>query len=223
MYELNEWQKLIAPEPNARQWEYLQKCRQPRSEVMFGYGSGGGGTTALLLASLDGCMTDGHVGLLMNRSRMGLYQPGGMVNRLSASLAGKHGVSYQCSNRSWTFSGTFGTSHLYLGHVQEPNDIYNYFAMELSFLGFDHLEQFTESDYRILRSRIRGEGTGATACNAVVSRDENAAWIPKHFAGQVPATMEDNPHLDSDDYKRNLLNLDPADYHVLVHGEWQNG
>lgn len=219
MYELNKWQKLIVSQPTERQWAFLEKCREPKSEVMFGYGAGAGATTALLLAALDGCETGGYYGLLLRRRYRDMVQSHGIADRLAKALHGQSGASFNKSRMEWTFTGDNGTAHLLLGQIEKPGAACYYIGIELSFLGFDHLQQFDQSDYLTLRSRLR-LGDSITAATAVVSRDEKAAWIPSHFAMQSVATMRDNPHLDSEEYKKSLLNLHPEQWRALTYGEW---
>lgn len=219
MYELNQWQKLIATEPTPRQWEFLERCRQPTSEVMFGYGAGAGATTAMLLAALDECTTDGYCGLLLKKRYRDIIQLGGIADRLANALSVNASASFNRSRMEWTFSGEQSTSHLLLGSIEKPSDVRNYYGLELSFLGFDHLQQFDKANYDILRSRLR-VGSSVTAATAVMSRAENAEWIPAYFAERVVSTMHDNPHLDVAQYKRSLINLDPVTAHALANGDW---
>lgn len=134
---------------------------------------------------------------------------------------------------------------LVFGHLESENDKYQYQGGEFQGVGFDELTQFTETQYTYLLSRIRrpkfdalppGDPVRALArvplrCRAGANPGgEGHQWVFDRFVNPktrapgrefVPAKLTDNPHLDQEEYRKALSNLDHVTRAQLEDGNWE--
>lgn len=61
--------------------------------------------------------------------------------------------------------------------------------------------------------RAEGDDDGPYVCHS-------PAWVAEHGRVFIPARLEDNPHLDRDEYERGLAELDPVTRAHLRMGDW---
>ena len=219
---LPKWTRYIPHAPTERQWAFLLlDCK----EALYGGQAGGGKSDALLMAALQYVDTPGYHAILFRRTYADLERPGALIPRSHEWL---QGTDAHWNGRRWTFpSGAV----LDFGYLDNANDIYRYQSSEYQFLGFDELTQFEESWYRYLFSRARR----TTSVNAPV-RVRTASnpggvghdWVRRRFFDDgfihgrafVPARLEDNPHINTEEYDESLQELDPITYAQLRHGDW---
>ena len=97
--------------------------------------------------------------------------------------------------------------------------------------GFDELTQFTEYQYRYMHSRTRRlEGSNVPIKIRGASNPGSIGheWVKQRFIVEgkeynrpfIPATLNDNPHLDRVSYIKSLSNLDPVTRLQLLNGDW---
>lgn len=197
-------------------------------EALYGGACGGGKSSALLMAALQYVDVPGYAAYIFRRTFADLAKPGALIPRSHEWLANTD-ADWRGDTKSWHFpSGAV----LAFGYLEHENDKYNYQGTEAQFCGFDEATQFSETQYRYLFSRLRRlEGSpvpirtrGATNPGGV-----GHEWVRQRFlvegkgAGRVfvPARLEDNPHLDRDDYELSLANLDPITRAQLRNGDWE--
>ena len=93
--------------------------------------------------------------------------------------------------------------------------------------GFDELTQFTETQYRYMFSRLRRlKGTQVPIRMRAGTNpgDRGHDWVEARFVNGdkpfLPALIEDNPHLDREEYIESLMELDPMTREQLLKGDW---
>lgn len=197
-------------------------------EALYGGAAGGGKSSALLMAALQYVDVPGYAAYIFRRTFADLAKPGALIPRSHEWLS-RTDADWRGDTKSWHFpSGAV----LAFGYLEHENDKYNYQGTEAQFCGFDEATQFSETQYRYLFSRLRKlEGSripvrtrGATNPGGI-----GHEWVRQRFLVEgkqngrvfVPARLEDNPHLDRDDYELSLANLDPITRAQLRNGDWE--
>lgn len=217
--------KQYCPEtPTAKQREFLGlDCY----EALYGGAAGGGKSSTILMAALQYVHVPGYSALILRKSFADLALPGAIMDRAKSWLIPK-GVQWQDRDKVFTFPSG---AKIQFGYLDHADSVYRYQGSELQFLAFDELTQFREREYLYLHSRIR-----KTTEAQVPLRIRNATnpggighrWVYARFVDPetrgtrlfTPAKLEDNPHLNKDEYLQALSNLDPITRAQLERGEW---
>lgn len=211
--------------PTERQREFLDV---DAFEALYGGQAGGGKSSALLMGALQHVDKPGYAALILRRTYADLALPGAIMDRSHEWLAGKPGVRWDDTTKTWHFPSGATVS---FGYLQYDRDRYRYQGAELQYLAFDELTQFPEAAYRYLLSRVRrvhgidaplrvrsGTNPGGIGHDWVFERFVNADTRGDRVF--VPARLEDNPYLDTAEYERSLAQLDPVTRMQLRHGDW---
>ncbi len=189
----------------------------PNKEAFFGGQPGGGKSDALLMAALQYVDVPGYSALLLRRTYADLALAGALMDRARSWLAGTDAV-WNEQRKIWRFPSG---ATLTFGYLDNENDKYRYQGSEFQFVGFDEVSQFVETQYRYLFSRLR-RLTGSvvplrmrSAGNPPTTAD--GQWVKNHFVLHrpknvifVPSGLDDNPHLDKEEYLSSLSHLDEA-------------
>jgi predicted phage terminase large subunit-like protein len=211
--------------PTPKQAEFLTL---PNREAFYGGAAGGGKSDALLTGALMYVTEPGYAGILFRRSYADLALPGALMDRAQEWLGGTD-ASWNGTEKTWTFPSG---ATLTFGYLQTEKDKYRYQSAEFQYVGFDELTQFTLSQYRYLFSRLRrlkGSRIPIRMRSASNPGGEGHEWVKEHFLEEgpekgrpfIPARLEDNPHLDVEEYERSLEELDPVTRAQLRHGDWE--
>ncbi len=199
------------------------------AEVLFGGAAGGGKSSALLMAALQFAAVPGYSAILFRRTYSDLALPGALMSRAAEWLSGASGAKWNDTTKTWTFPSG---ATLTFGYLDTANDRYRYQSSEFSFVGFDELTTFQEVDYLYLFSRLRRLRDSQVPLRMRAATNPGGVghqWCKRRFltpeakeAGRlfIPARLEDNPHLDQDQYVKALLNLDPFTRSQLLKGDW---
>src|SRR3990167_3548249 len=145
-----------------------------------------------------------------------------------------HGTNY-CANYP---TG----SRLFFSYVGHEDDALNLLGAELAAAYFDELSAIPWDYFMKLQASVRSKKTSrikAVTRSATNPFGESAAEIEKFFVhrdvdpddtdfdnyfpedwGYIQINMEDNPHIDVDDYKRRLGNLQPHLKKAWLYGEY---
>lgn len=179
----------------------------------------------------------GYAALLLRRTYPDLALPGALMDRAHDWLCGTD-AQWNDKARQWAFpSGAV----LQFGYLEHEKDKYRYKSAEFQFVGFDELTGFSETQYRYLFSRLRrlktanvpirmraASNPGDVGHEWVKARFHLAEPDPRRRAGMnvaadrafIPAQLDDNPHLDRDEYASALAKLDHVTRRQLRHGDW---
>jgi predicted phage terminase large subunit-like protein len=225
---LNLPEEYIPQTPTPRQAAFLLV---PHREAFFGGAAGPGKSSALLMSALQYVDISGYNAILFRRTYKDLAQPGALMDRAHEWL-GKSDAKWDKQEKRWTFPSG---ATLTFAYMDTEVDKYNYQGAEFQFVGFDELTQFTFSMYSYMFSRMR-----RTKDNLHVPLRMRAAgnpggvgheWVKERFIDLddpddmkkrifVPASLADNPHVDSVEYMESLDNLDPVTRAQLKNGDW---
>ena len=215
--------RYIPHAPTVRQSAFLLL---PTREALYGGAAGGGKSDALLMGALQYVDVPGFSALLLRRTFRQLELPDALIPRSHAWLASTD-AKWSGDNRRWTFPSG---ATIDFGHLEHEKDKYTYQGSAFQYIGFDELTQFLESQYLYLLSRLRRlEGStiplrvrgasnpGGTGHDWVKGRFVDPRSLERPF---VSAKLDDNPHLDREQYAKSLALLDPFTRAQLLAGDW---
>lgn len=214
---------------------------------MYGGAAGGGKSDALIMDALQYAHCPGYSALLLRRTFPDLNLPGAIMHRAKAWLL-PHGVRWNDRDKTFTFEGgaqlTFGyletekdkyryqgSEYQYVGFDEGTQfEVGEYlYLMSRNRRTADIVDPLT-GDPVPLRMRmatnpgnighewVRGRfvpATDAVTDEPVYPRDEQG-----EVRVFVPARLSDNPHLNAEEYARNLAELDPVTREQLLNGDW---
>ncbi len=179
------------------------------------------------MAALQYVHDPSYAALLLRRTYADLSLPGALMDRAHEWWQGT-GAKWDDRTKTWGFpSGATIT----FGYLENEKDKFRYQGAEFSFVGWDELTQFPETAYRYLHSRTRRKA-GATYPIRIRGASNPGGigheWVRQRFIVEgeeqgrpfIPARLEDNPHLDREEYERSLMQLDPVTRAQLRNGDW---
>ena len=189
--------------------------------------AGGGKSQALLAAALQYVDLPGYAALLVRRTYADLALPGALMDRARLWLEGS-AARWRQEEKTWRFPSG---ATLTFGYLDHPSHKHRYQSSEFQFVGFDELTQFGEAEYTYLFSRLRRLRDFPSPVRMRSASNPGGAghdWVrrrflidgPAHGRIFIPATLDDNPHLDRDQYIAGLQELDPLTRRRLLCGDW---
>lgn len=223
----NAW---IPHAPTPKQAEFLAL---PHREAFYGGAAGGGKSDALLMGALQYVDVPGYAAILFRRTYKDLSKPGALMDRAHQWLRGT-GARWDGTAHQWRFSHVDGPeSVLTFGHLENETDKYEHQSAEYQYVGMDELPHFTESQYTYLFSRLRRLAGGQVPLRmrgaANPPDTTEGRWVGERFAVEqggrpdrpfVSAKLDDNPHLDREEYRASLALLDTVTRKRLEEGDW---
>ncbi|MBI3615030.1 MAG: hypothetical protein HY211_00765 [Candidatus Omnitrophica bacterium] len=228
--------------PHPGPQEFFLNLWQVCFEALFGGAKGPGKTDAIVMEATRQLDHPRYRGVIFRRTYPQLQEIMDRCHRWYSSLGGM----FNSQERRWRFPSG---ATIFLAHCQHEDDKYNYQGHEYQFMGFDQLEQFTESQYLFLISQVR---TIDPSIRCYVRATANPggvghAWVKRRFIegkrpnqiykesftlpnGQilvltrcfVPATIHDNPTLVKSDprYLAWLQSLPEKERKAFLEGNW---
>ena len=202
----------------------------PHRECFYGGQAGGGKSEWLLAAALQYVTVKGYAALILRRSYADLNLPEAIMSRAKNYLApfvNSGEVAWKEVDKTFHFK-KYGST-LSFSYLKHENDKERYRSAEFQFIGFDELTQFTETQYLYLHSRLRGKR--GQRCPLRVRSASNPGgighdWVKKRFIDDpedrifIPATLDDNPSINKEEYLKSLGVLDNVTKRQLMYGEW---
>lgn len=210
--------------PTAKQREFLELgCL----EALFGGAAGGGKSDCMLMAALEHVNEPGYSALIVRRTYKDLALPGAIMDRSHDWLRGTT-ARWQEIDKRWVFPSG---ATLTFGYLDTERDKYRYQGAEFQFVGVDELTQFTESQYSYLLSRLRRLSNSRLPIRARCASNPGGIghdWVFARFVDGrtsegrvfVPSLLSDNPHIDQNEYRAALAQLDETTRQQLEEGRW---
>lgn len=222
--DLDAWSWYIPHRPTPKQHSFLAL---PNQEAFYGGAAGPGKSEGLLMAALQYVDRPNYAALILRRTFAELAKPGALMSRAREWLAPST-ARWREQEKTWYFPG--GGS-LTFGYMEHENDKYQYQSAEFQFIGFDELTQFTRTQYQYMFSRLRrlkGSTIPLRVRSASNPDGPGFDWVKERFVSYpdpdrpfIAATIDDNPHLDREEYIETLQELDPITRARLLDGDWE--
>ncbi|OAI41257.1 hypothetical protein AYO40_03490 [Planctomycetaceae bacterium SCGC AG-212-D15] len=217
--------RYIAQTPTEKQAAMLYLAFEP--EIFWGGSCAGGKSSALLMAALQFVSCPGYAACLFRKTLSDLEKPGALIARSHEWLQGTP-AKWHDRKKTWMFPSG---ATLTFSYLDASNDKYNHRSSEYQYCGFDELTDFAEDDYRFLFSRLRrlkGVDIPIRMRSAGNPGGRHHEWVKQRFITEgdkggrifIPARIDDNPHIDKDEYVKSLDNLDPITKAQLLAGDW---
>lgn len=183
---------------------------------------------ALLMAALQYVDVKDYAALLLRDTYKNLTMPGSLLDRADEWL---YGTSAKWDGDAKTYRFPSGAT-ITFGYLDGPRDHLNYKSAEFQFIGIDEASDLRWSQMMYMFSRLRRlEGFPvplrfrlASNPGGISHLELKTKYIDRETREEgvvfIPAGLDDNPYLDRDTYKRNLMNLDPVTREQLLKGDW---
>jgi hypothetical protein len=204
--------------------------------VLYGGAAGGGKSHALRWDAYMRCLTvKDYRALLLRRTYPELEST--HLDVVPVDIANGLPATYLKSDRKVVFGNG---SVLRFGHCEDDASLSKYLSTEYHAIYFDELVTFTEKQYLLVRSRARapkasgikpvirgGTNPGGPESHWVrrrfiwkdITAKEDPRYDPADYA-YIPATLDDNPHLDQAEYAANLESLPEELARAYRFGDW---
>jgi len=197
-------------------------------DAFYGGAAGGGKSDALLMAALQYMDIPGYASLLLRDSVTNLTLPGALMDRAEEWL-GPTDAIWLDKQKTWKAPGG-GT--LSFGYLDGPRDHLRYKSAEFQFIGIDEAGDLRWKQIMYMFSRLRrlanvtipvrfrlGSNPGGISHTDLKRRYINPFTREERVF--IPAGLDDNPHLDREQYVKSLMNLDPVSREQLLKGDWE--
>lgn len=217
------WSHYIPVKPTPRQLAFLLL---PCLEALFGGAGGGGKSAALLMAALQYVDTKGYSALIIRKTFSDLSLPSALMDVAQSWLANTD-ARWNELEKTWRFPAD---TTLTFGYLDNIKDKFRYQSAAFQYVAFDELTQFPESDYTFMFSRLRRlAGSDIPIRMRSASNPGNIGhdWVRERFMSKhssdrvfLPARIADNPHLDINEYRKSLAELDPITRRQIEDGDW---
>lgn len=221
--------KYIPHKPTPKQALFLVLERFGIEEALFGGAAGPGKSDGLLMAALQYVDVPGYAALILRRTYKQLTQANALISRSHEWLGGTD-AHWRGSTHTWYFPSG---ATLSFGALEHEDSVHNYDSAEFQMVGFDELTQFSIWQYRYVAfSRVRrivGLDVPLRRLSASNPVGPGYKWVKGRFVDRetrapgrafIPARLEDNPHLNYDEYAKGLSGLDPITKQQLLAGIW---
>jgi phage terminase large subunit-like protein len=209
-------------------------------EALFGGAAGPGKSSALLMAAAQTAWGyPGSASILFRKTFTDLAEPGALMDRAMEWWlpTSKTGIRWDGTNKIFTFPNG---SKVSLAYLKNPQDHLRYQSAEYQLVCFDELTQWeTPKQYEYIGlsrvRRLKGSSTPLRLLAASNPGGPGHQWVKERFIGAVdmrtgsrieasrpflPARIQDNPHLDQDEYIESLKHLHPTVRAQLLKGDW---
>lgn len=183
-----------------------------------------------MMAALQFVDIPGYSAILFRKTFADLTLPGALISIAKEWLmpwVERNEVRWSEKEHKFTFPSG---ATLAFGYLESENDCFRYQGAEFQYIGFDECTHIAPSNYRYLFSRLRKPKSLQVplrvrgSCNPGGAYGEfyyNRFFVEESERIFIGAGLKDNPHLDAEEYKEALAELDPVTREQLLNGNWE--
>lgn len=183
------------------------------------------------MAALQFVDVPGYSAILFRKTYADLSLPGALIDMSKQWLmpfveSGE--VRWSEKEKRYTFPSG---SSLSFGYLESANDCYRYQGAEFQYIGMDEVTHIDPANYRYLFSRLRKKKELQVPLRFRATANPGGEYGEYYYQrffvegkenGRIfiGAGLDDNPHLDAEQYKEALAELDPITREQLLNGNW---
>lgn len=223
--------KFIPVDPTPKQSAFLL-CNNVK-EVLYGGAAGGGKSVALLVAALQYVDVPNYSAILFRKTFSDLMLPGALIPMSQDWLTpwvDRGLVKWKDKEKQWVFLETGAT--LQFGYLDALNDHLRYQGAEFQFIGMDEATHINPDSYTYMFSRMRRSKKILAPLRFRASANPGGVYgdyyYNRFFVDNeekkrlfISAGLKDNPHLDAEEYRESLAELDDITRAQLEDGNWE--
>lgn len=193
-------------------------------EVLFGGAAGGGKSLAIVMDAYEYSYNCPESSLIIFRRSYPELQESIILKALEFY---PRCYTYNKAEKTLIFSNG---SRLKFAYMEHEDDRYRYQGGEYSYIAFDELTHFSETQYLYMLSRLRNTRGYPNLMRATSNPGgKYHDWVKRRFIDSatrekeslyIPATIRDNPYLDEEEYTRQLMHLPDLEREALLNGNW---
>ena len=184
------------------------------------------------MAALQYVDVPGYNAILIRDTYANLSKPDSLIP-VSHEWLKPTDAYWKGTDRIWQFPSG---ATLSFGHLDDPTSHFDYQSAQFQFVGIDEMVAIRENQAMYMFSRlrrikgkdcpIRFRGASNPPTREQLARGE---WVKTRYVDDetrepgvifLPAWMEDNPHLDIEEYDKSLDKLDTVTRKQLKEGDW---
>lgn len=200
-------------------------------EILYGGAAGGGKSVFQLAAALQFVDIPGYAAILFRKTYADLNLPGALISMSKEWLmpfveSGE--VHWSEKKTQYTFPSG---ATLSFGYLESDNDCYRYQGSEFQYIGIDECTHISPGNYRYLFSRLRKRKDIPVPLRFRATANPGGQYGEYYYQrffvegeekGRIflSAGLDDNPHLDTEEYLQALDELDPVTREQLANGNW---
>jgi predicted phage terminase large subunit-like protein len=200
-------------------------------EILYGGAAGGGKSVYQLAAALQFVDIPGYAAILFRKTFSDLNLPGALLSMSKEWLMPfVNSGEVHWSEKKTTYTFPSGAT-LSFGYLESDNDCFRYQGAEFQYIGIDECTHISPSNYRYLFSRLRKRKDIPVPLRFRATANPGGQYGEYYYQrffvegeekGRIflSAGLDDNPHLDYDEYKQALDELDPVTREQLLNGNW---
>lgn len=226
----------VAQKPSVKQ---LLALMLPHRAILFGGAAGGGKSSLLLMAALQYADRPG-ASLILRREGTNLTQPEALIPR-SHEWLDETDARWNGSIAQWEFPSGF---FLKFGHMEHAGDAGKYKSGAYQTICIEESTECLEDQIRYMFSRIRRPAGSNLPLRMILATNPTGVSHGFHakafglgeYEGKpegigdfgpedlafIPSLIDDNFHMDRDEYRETLKALPAAERAALEHGDWKN-
>ena len=222
--------KYIPGSPTPKQRAFL--LMNDTKEILYGGAAGGGKSWAQLAAALQFIDVPNYSAILLRRTFADLAQPGALIDLSKQWLmpfVERKEVRWSEKEKVYTFPNN---ATLSFGYLESANDKFNYQGAEFQYIGIDECTQIDPGNYRYMFSRLRKKKEMQVPLRFRATTNPGGMFGEYYYQrffvegkenGRIfiSAGLNDNPHLDAEQYREALNELDPVEREQLLNGNWE--
>lgn len=223
---LNRWvleNKYIPWKPSKRQADFLVHLGK---DGLYGGAAGGGKSAGQMMAALMFVEFPDYHAILFRRTYPQLSKPDSLIP-MSKDLLSHTDAQWNQKQSRWSFPSG---ATLTFSHMQHKDDKYDHKSAQYQYIGFDEASEFEPDQIRYLHSRLRKSKDNPVPLRFRLTTNPGGPahdFIKSNYVENtggdtfyLPARLEHNPHIDTEDYEENLEKLRPVERRRLREGDW---
>lgn len=209
-------------------------------EMLYGGAAGGGKSVFILASALQYMDVPNYSAILFRKTFADLMLPSALIplsQQWLAPFLNDGSVVWKDKDKKYIFKEYNST--LNFGYLDAKDDHLRYQGAEFQFIGFDEVTHIAPQQFTYLHSRLRRDKRMKVPLRIRATANPGGTYgeyyyqrffvdidavnegldIPKRVF--LPSGLKDNPHLDAEEYRKSLAELDDVTRAQLENGDWE--